>query len=693
MHEVKPADGGKPVGSQPLLRVVESSAEGSSPPNATGRPDRPLTDNPGARFLRSVHAAEARTQRIAERIEHVRAELEVVRIGLAAPERATLSLPHARVLLRAGVLTLLVGVLGLALWARSVEYALRVTSDTPTFITLITNMAQRPFARESPFLDAAIATQHASPYMQILAFAWRLLPGSGHSPIAVGNFLALVGIAVFAFTLGSFFLYVRRIAGATAAWISIPVLLGIFGPPHVIWAGDLSLHAALYAGFFPQNIAMGTTLLTLLVLERRSLLSLLAACLLAALTMLVHPFTGVLLGVLATTESCRLALRQDRNAVRGPSALAAGFALGLMWPAYSLDQAMAETGVRGVAFIGLCVVAPLATLAAGSLRPPRDTPGLLERVLSRVGSDGATYWLALVGLGGTAVVSIWEWALVKFPPHESARLAIYWVDGRWRWPLLLVAGTAGISGLARLARRGQIVPPVWFVGCFVLGTLGAVGLPLPVWYRFLLLCQVPLAVGVATVVLDRRRPRTTAVIAATFALALCVKLVTLLDTPPTVSYFGQPLQPVWSLGKHLPPGPGLVATDPATAYFIPAISGRKVLTVDRGHVSSNRELALSARGYQLLRRYYAGGHDWWQAGEEMWRRGIRFVVVQKQTTLAPPTLADFIWQSAFVRTAAQRRALGNYYYENNRVGRLIYDSQDFAVYRLDRRKLFRGGSR
>jgi hypothetical protein len=115
--------------------------------------------------------------------------------------------------------------------------------------------------------------------------------------------------------------------------------------------------------------------------------------------------------------------------------------------------------------------------------------------------------------------------------------------------------------------------------------------------------------------------------------------------------------------------------------------------VHKGHVSSQRELAQSRAGYDLLRRYYAGGRDWWQAGQEMWRRGVRYIVVQKQTTLEPKTLDDFIWQTAMLRTAAQRRALGNYFYENNRVGDLIFDSPDFVVYRLDRQKLFANGGR
>jgi hypothetical protein len=210
-----------------------------------------------------------------------------------------------------------------------------------------------------------------------------------------------------------------------------------------------------------------------------------------------------------------------------------------------------------------------------------------------------------------------------------------------------------------------------------------------VWYRFLLLCQVPLAIGVAAVIADRRRDlRTAAVVGATIALALGVKVAALLETPPQVSYFGQSLQPVWSLGEHIPPGPGLVATDPATAYFIPATTGRQVLTVDKGHVSSRAELAQAENGYRLLRRFYAGGDDWWSAAQEMWRRGVRYVVVAKQTTLEPKSLQDFIWQNARLRTDAQRKTLGNYFYENNRIGTLVFDSPDYVVYRIDHKKLF-----
>jgi hypothetical protein len=345
-----------PPRGRPVLRAVDVPSE-PRPAEQSAPSDSTVADgSPAARFVEALAAAEAQAQAVTARVAHVQNELRRARVVLAEADRSRTTLPDTETLVRRGVLALLGGLLALAVWARTVDYSLRVISDTPTFLALVAGMAKEPFTEQSPFLDAGVATQHATPYVQALAFIWQALDGSSNSPVALGGFLALVGIAVFAFMLWCVFLYVRRLAGATAAWVSIPVLLGIFGPPHVIWASDLSLHAALYAGFFPQNLALGTALLTLLALERRSPVFLVVSCLLAGLTMLVHPFTGVLLCVLVAAQSCHLAVQGDRMAAaKRPIALGAGFALGLLWPAYSLDRAFAETGLRGVLFVALCI--------------------------------------------------------------------------------------------------------------------------------------------------------------------------------------------------------------------------------------------------------------------------------------------------------------------------------------------------
>src|SRR5262245_37465458 len=119
--------------------------------------------------------------------------------------------------------------LGLELWAARVDYGLRVTSDTPTFLALLRQMDTHPLERVSPFLsNAGVETSHATPYMQGLAWLWRLLVASpdGHGgafsdPVAAYRLLAAAGLMVTVVVLHACFVWVRREAGSRAAWISL----------------------------------------------------------------------------------------------------------------------------------------------------------------------------------------------------------------------------------------------------------------------------------------------------------------------------------------------------------------------------------------------------------------------------------------------------------------------------------------
>jgi len=190
----------------------------------------------------ALRSAEERAQRLADEVEQARGELVGVRVALVEPAaRPLLARVDLDVVLRGSVLILLAGLLSMTVWAGIGDYALRVTSDTPTFIALVTGMAQHPFAEQSPFLSQQVATQHATPYMQAVAFLWSFLGGGGRDPVAAGRLLALVGIPVFALLLYSLFLYARRLAGSRAAWLSLPVLLGLFGPRHLDRVADPAL--------------------------------------------------------------------------------------------------------------------------------------------------------------------------------------------------------------------------------------------------------------------------------------------------------------------------------------------------------------------------------------------------------------------------------------------------------------------
>ena len=187
----------------------------------------------------SLRSAEERAQRLAQEVEQARGELGGVRLALVEPQidggaravaRPLLARLDLDALLRGSVLILLAGLLSMTVWAGVRDYALRVTSDTPTFIALVTGMAQRPFAEQSPFLAQQVATQHATPYMQAVAFLWSFLGGGERDPVSAGRLLSLVGIPVFALLLYSVFLYARRVAGSRAAWLVAPRAAGCVRP-------------------------------------------------------------------------------------------------------------------------------------------------------------------------------------------------------------------------------------------------------------------------------------------------------------------------------------------------------------------------------------------------------------------------------------------------------------------------------
>jgi hypothetical protein len=73
----------------------------------------------------------------------------------------------------------------------------------------------------------------------------------------------------------------------------------------------------------------------------------------------------------------------------------------------------------------------------------------------------------------------------------------------------------------------------------------------------------------------------------------------------------------------------------------------------------------------------------------MYRQGVRYVLVEKSTSLRAPDLVTFsTGPTPLVRTDADRRALGTYYYRNNKVGTLLYDARPYTLYALSPRKLF-----
>lgn len=597
-------------------------------------------------------------------------------------------------------ITLVGGLVALQLWAIDVQYPLRVTSDVPTYLALLRGMAAHPLASQSPFLETpGVASPHATPYVLGLALLWHALapPGQAHNPLAVGRFLGLVGIPVSLAMLAMIALYASRIAGRRQALVTIPVLLALFGPAHVIWANDLSINGLLYASFYPENVAFALALAALLALRGRGWPSLAVASLLCGWAMVESPLTGTLLAGLASVDACLRAVRGENGIYRSSAALSIGFLAGTAWPTYQLNQGMALGGIPGSVIIAACVAAPRAVAIAAPLlrRGAALIAQRVSRIADSISAERTVIRFAVAGAAIVLVLAVWELLLVMQPPSDplvhSNRLAIYWGEDRWRWFVMLAAAAAGVCGLVRLARRGQPLLLIWFAGCYGIAALGLVGLPVPVWWRFLLLCQVPLAIGTATALVEARLPLSRRLVGGTLAFAMAFKLITLIALPRSVTYFGAPLQSAYSFGHLIPRAPaGLVASDPFTSFYVPGTTGRRVLTVTKGHVESQAELDDSNRGYALLHAFYeAPNTDWWPSAEALWNTDVRFVLLEKETSLAPANLQLFsTGPTPLIRTPTERRMMGRMYWRLGRIGVLIHSGPEYVLYRLSHTKLF-----
>jgi hypothetical protein len=597
----------------------------------------------------------------------------------------------------------------LELQAMASGYGLRVTSDTPTYIAVLRDLALHPFHPQSPLLAAPNAqTSHASPDLQALGFVWRWIAPNRSlvDPVAAYHLLAAWGLVVTALLLHATFTWTRGLVGRYAAWISIPVLLTLFGPANVIWAGDFSFHGLLYDSYYSQTLGAALLLYALHLTPRARTWRQHAACTgLVATLLLVHPFTGVVFLGLTTLRAAGTAWRDRAWDVRTSIVLAGGFGLGCLWPAYSLSAAMTVFGLGGWELVGISLVVPWA-IAHRPARLPLASPiarsgrGVARRgrATAAVLSDSKPILtaLAIAGLAIVIAVAAREWWLLSHPlrlPSGTVyyRSAIYWDTDLLRWPLLFAAGSVGAVGLLRLAGRGASLPGVWFAAFFTAGLLGALGMAVPLWYRLLLFCQFPLALGTAIVLAELRPSVTRLTVTAGLAASAVLRLAFLLLTAQAVTLWGASWQPEgYSLGKYIPADrPGLVAADPYAGYYIPAATGHKTLIVSPGHVGSPAEQRVADRGYLLLHQLYSSPR-WRAAIRRMWRMDVRYVVVDHNVSLDAPTLEQFVAQpSAQWTTWWQREHLGWYFAHLNLLGHVVANTPQYVIYRLDRAKVER----
>jgi hypothetical protein len=539
--------------------------------------------------------------------------------------------------------------------------------------------------------------------VQLLAFVWRWLSEHGQvGPDLIGvtqayQLLALKGALVTLLIFHALYLWAQRVSGSSrTAWLAVAVLPFVWGPALVISPGDLSVHGFMSTADHGEQLAIALLLYALLALDAElSVPRFLLATQAVAAVMVTHPFTGVRLAALAATLAVVDVVRGGRCWRLTPPALVSGFLLASLWPAYNLSQAMVVGGFDGRELVGVLALVPLLAYLIFRLRPRLAQGRLLAaaRCLAcKLDSGRTALGLASLGLLLTAALAGREiWLLAHPDPFlSSTRAALYWNGASLPfWPLLIAPALAGLVGMALLARRGQPLPLLWALGCLAIGAAGASGLAVPLWHRFSLFAQVPFAIGLAALLAERRWFVARSVAVGTLVCSAAFAFCTLVFLPTHVTYFRDQLQAGWDFNRFLPQAsPVLVASDPASSYFILPV-GDRTLTLTTWHLTSATELPPARRGYLLMHRLYLG-QQVRATGQEMWRRGVRYIVANRGVMMQLPTLDRFSSFGApyVIDSWADLAQVDAYVDRLEQIATPLGHENEYYFFKLDRRRLF-----
>src|SRR5437867_6587558 len=195
------------------------------------------------------------------------------------------------------------------LWAFRTRYGMRVIADTPTYMSLLRELALHPLhSPPSPYLSHSVNLAHATPDVQLLALIWKGMADAGlvHANLVDANaaypLLAVKGAIVTFLLFHALFLWARHQSGSSrVAWLTVASLPFVWGPALIVCPGDFSFHGFMTTADHSEPLAIALLLYALVVLDGRLKPGRLAAAsIIVGASTVTHPFTGVRLMALAS---------------------------------------------------------------------------------------------------------------------------------------------------------------------------------------------------------------------------------------------------------------------------------------------------------------------------------------------------------------------------------------------------------
>jgi hypothetical protein len=506
---------------------------------------------------------------------------------------------------------LLVLVLALTISLTAVFYSLKtnyyLNDDLPGHVAVVKEFTKYPGTDyKNPFIaNTGRPDLHAGPYYFMVFIIYKIvsiksnisLYGLDTTTSTVLVSFILVGIFNVIFFLSSFYILCKTISRNLIFIIAALIaLLLIPDIPLIRWAGNISLHGITYQFYYPQFFAISLLLFQLWLAEKYAELSkpkifVLLMCL-SYVLFLSHLLTGLISLMLILLRLCifnNFKLKQRLQIYA--SFLALPIIAIFTWPAFPVHAALKST--HTYLLLALLYVAILPGILYQLIKQ-RQTP---KNKINRIQYHEIVAYLSII-------IICWIFTYkINLPLYFRFNdVNMWWLVFLPFYPALLLFLNSKIRNNKLLDVLG-----LWAFGGILIYFLGVIGGPIKVYWRFLLLAKIPLALLLALswsmLFIRKEFSRKFAYLVLVLIIFGVIYQLNIIRSSPTASYFRNVPYIYKAPAYFSNINNSVILSDPFTSYYIASLSHNTVYSLDPDRASDYDQAFIKVRNKKIANFY------------------------------------------------------------------------------------------
>jgi hypothetical protein len=533
--------------------------------------------------------------------------------------------------------------LAVILLGGSVFYGIRtnyfLNDDLPAHVAVVKELDNYYHNYANPFLfEIGLPDFHLGPYHLIVyavdkVFSPHLITyGLDRGIEAIISSYLIVGFLNVILFLFAYLSLLRKIT-LDKVFIILGFIFYILTPdlPLLRWAGNTSLHGISYQFYYPQFF--GIALLIWVVSINESFLRSKKNFLLgmSVLLSLILFLSHLLTGLLSIFISLLQLLVFSSTTIREKAYIFVSFMviplIGGFWPFYPVAQTLSSTNAY-LLYYAMGIAIALTTSLAQLLR-------------SQIQFIKIKYSEAISKIEIEPIIIYSNVILTTYVIATQTSYFGFGAVNSWGSILLpLLPGLLYVFSKNILERPIFMILLIWSFACISIYIAGVMGLPLKVYWRFLFMSKLPLAMIVAYCWYDQIKNR---YLLAQSLLPLVLilffigtyKQYMIMGTAPTALHFKRVPQEYYIASKLNNIRDSTILSDPYTSYMISGLTDNKVYSVDSNRVSDYDQHITNGRN-ELLYDFYANPDDG-TLREILNGNEIDYIVLNKSISIDPKT--------------------------------------------------------